>query len=712
MDKNFGVYLCSGCGIGDAIKMEALEKVATSEYHMECCKTHECFCKGEGLELIRKDVEGGVNTLTIAACSQRVNNDVFNFGEDKIVSRVNLREHVAWSQKAQDEDTIMMAEDYLRMGIVRAQKHELPVPFLGEDLSDQILVVGGGVAGLTAALDAAELDKEVSLLERDAELGGRAKQMHKQYPKAAPYDHLPPVGVDELIKKVEDHGKVTVHKGAALLEISGQPGLFQVKFKTSAGDSEAKVGSVVQATGWKPYEAEKLEHLSYGKHPNVITNVKMEELVSAGGKLAAPNGKPIDSVAFVLCAGQRDENHLPYCSSVCCNVSLKQALYVREQFPETKVYIFYRDIRTPGQNEDFYRFAQEDEGIFLTKAENTKVDVEGDKVFVSADQTLLGEPITVEADMVVLATGMVPTAIDEGILKLQYRKGEDLPALKYGFPDSHFICFPYETQRTGIYAAGTTRAPMGMDGSSNDGTGAAFKAIQSNKLVETGSSNFPRIGDKSYPEFYLNRCTQCKRCTEECPFGTLDEDEKGTPKPNPNRCRRCGICMGSCPERIISFADYNVDMISNLIKAVEIPDEFEEKPRILAFICENDAYPALDLAGIHKLQYSPYVRVIPVRCIGSVSNVFIADALSCGYDGILLIGCKHGDDYQCHFIKGSELLGTREEKLQETLKSLVLEPERVRAIQLAISEYGNLSKIFNDYVEELEPFGPNPFKDM
>jgi len=359
----------------------------------------------------------------------------------------------------------------------------------------------------------------------------------------------------------------------------------------------------------------------------------------------------------------------------------------------------------------FTGVAQDDVGTFLTKSEIKSIETNGAGIIVEATDTLLGEDIKVNVDMVVLATGMVPNT-ENNILNLDYRKGAELPELKYGFPDSHFICFPYETQRTGIYAAGCVRAPLDLQGARSDGTGAALKAIQCVELVSRGEALLPRMGDASYPEFFMQRCTDCKRCTEECPFGAIDENEKGTPLPHPNRCRRCGICMGSCPERIISFKNYNVEILASMIKAIEVPDEFEEKPRILAFVCENDAYPAMDLAGIRRLNYSPHIRAIPVRCIGSVNNVFIADALSQGIDGILLIGCKHGEDYQCHFIKGSELIGKREENLQETLQRLMLEPERIRAIQLAITEYDKLAGIFSDYVEEITDMGYNPFKGM
>ena len=239
-----------------------------------------------------------------------------------------------------------------------------------------------------------------------------------------------------------------------------------------------------------------------------------------------------------------------------------------------------------------------------------------------------------------------------------------------------------------------------------------MKAIQAAENAALGRAAHPRSGDLSFPTFRAEGCTQCKRCTVECPFGAINEDEKGTPQPNPTRCRRCGVCMGACPERIVEFAEYNIQMISQQIKDMYVPDEFEEKPRILAFVCENDAYPALDAAGINRLKISPYVRIIPVRCLGSVNKVWVSDALSHGYDGILQIGCKPGDDYQCHFIHGSELTEQRGEDLQETLQTMMLEPERIMTHFVEINEHHKIAKIINDYAEELELIGPNPFKSM
>ncbi len=746
METKVAVYLCRGCDIGASVDVEGLRKVATEEYSLEC-RDHACLCGAEGRELIRQDVLNGVTAPVVAACSPRFMADAFTFDGCR-TERVNLREHVVWSHEPNDEETQSLAEDYLRMGIVRAQKAELPEPFQ-ESIDQTILVVGGGVTGMSAALDAAAAGHSVVLVEKAPQLGGWMAKFTRQIPHQSPYRDPAPSDIRAQVAAVEGNDKITLYTGAAIERITGQPGQFDVSVRTNGTGATVRVGAIVQATGWKPYDANRLGHLGYGRCPNVITNVQMEEMIAAGRITRPSDGKPAHRIAFIQCAGSRDKDHLPYCSAVCCRVTIKQALVARELDAATEAYVLYKDIRTPGQYEDFYRKAQEDAGIFFTKADVVGVDETGDHdLAVAAQNTLLGKLIAIEADLVVLATGMVPVAADgeairkyqdakavvekgeagaqldsanetvaalghlEGaaILNLAYRQGPDLPMLRHDFPDSHFICFPYETRRTGIYAAGCVRAPNDSQVSREDGSGAALKAIQSVRLATHGMAVHPRWGDMSYPDFFLQRCTQCKRCTEECPFGTLNEDAKGTPQPNSIRCRRCGICMGACPERIISFKDYSVDIVSSMIKAVPIPDEFEEKPRLLGFLCENDAYPALDTAGLRRIRHAANIRFVPVRCLGSVNVVWIADALSRGYDGILLIGCKSGDDYQCHFIRGSELMETRSSNIREKLKQLALEEERVRLVQLSIAEFERLPEIINEFAEQITEIGMNPFK--
>jgi quinone-modifying oxidoreductase subunit QmoB len=685
-------------------------------------------------------VEEGVGGVVIAACSPRVNHDAFSFASGVVVERVNLREHVVWSHEPNNEDTQMMAEDYLRMGIVKAQKMEPPKPYTIEGFSRTIMVVGGGVTGLTSCLEAARAGYEVVLVEKEAELGGYATKLHKVLPQASPYQDLEDFDIETKIRDVQSHTNIEVFTSSKILKTCGEPGTFEVTIAQNGGETTVKVGAIVLATGFKPYDAERLGDLGFGKFKNVVTSPAMEEMAKEGKITRPSDGKEVGSVAFIQCAGSRDGDHLPYCSTVCCLTSLKQAMYIRERNKDAVVYIFYKDMRTPGLYEAFYSRVQEDEGIFLTKGQVEGIEeTDGGKLLVDVKETLIGEDIQVEVDMVVLATGMVPTTaieveeepserpqaekkeeeeeevapdviIRSDILNLQYRQGPELPALKYGFPDSHFICFPYETRRTGIYAAGCVRAPMDIQTCIQDARGAALKAIQCIELTSRGEAMHPRTLDETFPDLFMERCTQCKRCTVECPFGMYNEDERFNPLPNPARCRRCGICLGSCPERIISFSNYSIDIISSMAKVIEIPEEEEEKPRVLVFACENDAYPALDMAGIKHLKYDPSVRIIPLRCIGSINLVWINDALSKGFDGVLLLGCKHGDDYQCHFVKGSELANYRLGKVQETLDRLMLESDRIKMVQLSINEYDLLPGVISEFMETIEKVGPNPFK--
>jgi len=746
MEKKIGVYICKGCNIADVVEVEKLAEVATKEYKVPLCKTHDILCSPEGLGLIKNDMSSeGINTVVIAACSPRVKYQEFNF-PGNLLERINIREFVAWSQAPKEEDTQLLAEDYIRMGIIKAQKGDFPEPFMLEEPNKDILVVGGGISGMTSALGAAEAGYKVVLVEKNPELGGWATKVYKQLPQSYPFETLEEPTVKSVIEKVKSHENVEVLTSSEIEKIVGFPGQYDVSIKTNGGVQEKKAGAVILAAGWRPYDANKLEHLGYGKNPNVITNIQMEEIAAKGKIIRPSDGKEAKRVAFIQCAGSRDPNHLPYCSSFCCLTSLKQAAYVREKNPDAMAYILYKDMRTPGQYELFYKKMQDDPGVMLTKGEVTGVSESSNgNLTIDVKDTLLGEDIRLEADMVVLATGMVPNTkiepdvlaewkkkFDEqlaasggkpdpdaplephkvpNILNLEYRQGPELPVLEeaYGFTDSNYICFQYETRRTGIFTAGSIRQPMNMLSSIEDALGASMKAIQCVEATANGYSVHPRAWDQTYPEVNLQKCTSCKRCTEECPFGAIEEDEKGTPFHKMTRCRRCGTCLGSCPERVVNFKDFSIDMISSMFKAMDVP---EEGLRLIGLVCENDAYPALDAMAIKREKLPSAIRFVPVRCLGNLNLAWIADALSRGIDGMILLGCKFGENYQCHFVRGSELAQERLGKLQETLGRLQLEPERVELVQLSISEYDKLPQILNDYTEKMEEMEPNPFKEF
>ena len=743
-DMKVGAYVCQGCGLGERLDTKALTQVAQKEGKAHVVREHEFLCNSQGVAMIQKDIDEGVNRVVIGACSRRAKLEAFSF-PDVAISRVNLREQVIWSQPATDEArelTQEMAADYMRMGCAEAKKIVAPTPNTETGTNKRILVVGGGITGMTAALGAAHAGYDVLLVEKTGTLGGYMGKLFKRIPYREPYADPQATGVEGLVTAVSKDPHITVYLNSTTTRTSGAPGRFSVDITTESGKTQTETaGAIVMASGSTPYDAMRLPELGYGKSQNVVDQTGLEALAMAAATKGEPmrrpsDGKEIKSVVFVQCAGQRDPTgaHLKYCSGHCCSTSMKQAMYFKEQNPNIDTAIIYTDLRTPGNGEDFYRSAQK-KGVIFTKGKVASVDVATNgSTTVNFHDLILDDKAAVmkDVDLVVLATGQVPNSginieitagaedIDMGVqqngehavsvLNLTYRQGPDVPQLKYGFTDSHFICFPYETRRTGIYTAGPVRRPMDIAQAVEDATGAALKAIQAVENAGLGRAAHPRSGDLSFPTFRREGCTQCKRCTVECPFGAIDEDEQRYPQFNESRCRRCGTCMGACPVRVISFENYSVDSVGSQIKAIDVPDEFSEKPRILLLACENDAYPALDMAGINHHTSSAFVRTIPVRCLGSVNMIWITDALNSGYDGVMMMGCKHGDEYQCHFVKGSELASYRMSKIDDTLKNLNLEPDRVRLLEVAITDIARVPDLINDYAAKIKEIGMSPFK--
>jgi quinone-modifying oxidoreductase subunit QmoA len=407
-----------------------------------------------------------------------------------------------------------------------------------------ILVIGGGIAGMTAAADAAEVGYRVVLVEKEAYLGGRVTRMHRYFPKMCP----PTCGFEINARRIRQNPRITVHTLAMVEEISGIAGRFTARVRRgpryvtgsySLDDSvaerltserandfnygmdttkalylphdmayppvyvldrdalsdadaatlpeacpqgaidldmtedeiEVEAGAVIVATGWQPYDATKLDSLGFGRFPNVITNVMMERLAATGGPTSGQLVRPSDGrravdVAFVQCAGSRDENHLPYCSAVCCMASLKQARYVREKNEDSRVTLYYIDIRAVGRQEKFYYDLLEEENVSFIKGKVAEIAEEphSKDLILSLEDTLSREKLQKKADMVVLATGMVPnTATAKIPFELKYDE--------YGFVDG-------ATNVDGVYAAGCAKHPCDVSRTTKDSTAAALKAIQ------------------------------------------------------------------------------------------------------------------------------------------------------------------------------------------------------------------------------------------
>ena len=708
---------------------------------------------------IRADIEAqGLDGVLLCGASPRVDADIYRLPVQ--VEHVNLREQCVLAYKNPDKSPVdlsqgapalltLMARDYINMGVVKLQKSSVPDSAAITGVQ-RVLVIGGGWTGLTAAAEAAATGYEVVLVEKSEKLGGAANKIPMASPLASPWTDKQPTNLETRIAEVTGNARITVHCNARMEKLEGQPGEFKATIATQSGPVSVDVGAAVLATGWVPLDQKYLEPMGLGKSPKVMDAATFGKQLVAGqvsarriafvldvslaeaavrkaAEEAAAAPAPEETPKAAPAEGDNAEKafvkedletfrHLTYSNAVNSVGMLRLANTVCEKTNDAcQTFILYKDMTVPGILERFYKKMQDRLGVMMTKADVTAVREAGDHMVVECKNTLLGMDFDLDVDLVVLPTGLVPTTAKDVTVNFDYRQGPDFPDLQLfdGFADSNYICFPYETRRTGVYAAGCVRQPLTMDACEEDARGAVLKAVQCIEAASHGVAVHPRSGDLSYPVFNFVRCTQCKRCTEECPFGALDDDEKGTPKPNPARCRRCGTCFGACPERVISFANYNIDQIGSMIREVQVPKDFKnEGPRILILACENDAYPALDMAGARHKTWSPYCRVIPVRCLGSVNAIWVSDAMSKGFDGVMLLGCKYGDDYQCHFVKGSEICSRRKENIAETLNRLGVQPERVEQLEVAIDEYDTVPDLIDGFVDRIMALGPNPFKGM
>ena len=764
MAEKIGVYFDKS-SLEPYLDLESLSERVRNKWSSACSvvRVVDQLASEQGHNTVQQDIDAGeIDGVSICGTSPRKDQEFFDFGPSISVDRVNLREICIWAYRNPDgslpgdqdqpQDMQRMALDYVNMSMNKLQRSEVPEPDILESVR-RILVLGGGWAGLNAALSVAEAGYEAVLVEKENQLGGHAAQMHKTFPLKPPYTQAQDINLQEKVDAVNQHKKITVYTGSTLASLEGQPGDFTATIQNGSEQQQESVGSTVVATGWQEQDTSFLEPMGYGKYKNVITTWQLEQMARKGEIVRPSDGAKPQNVAFVLgfshvmddFARQEEEEkarleeerkkreeedeeetieepfqktesyrHLPYTTELTTMTALKQARYIRESDTSSLCYIIYEHMTASGLNEHYYKAAQDDPGIMLTKGMISSLEQGSqENLLLGVEENLLGEDVELEADLLVLPTGLVPTTALDPVVQLAYRQGKAFPELELfdGFADSNYICFPYETRRTGIYTAGCVHQPMSLAKSERDAQGAALKAIQCLESVNRGVSVHPRSGDLTYPKFNFVRCTQCRRCTIECPFGAIEEDADGTPKPNIARCRRCGTCMGCCPERVIYFDNYSVGQIGAMISSIDVPEEMEEGgPRILILACENDAYPALDMAAQQGKKWSPYVRIIPVRCLGSVNTIWIADAMSKGNDGCLLLGCKYGEDYQCHFMKGSELCQSRMQNIGETLDKLGIETERVRQEEAAIDDYERIPQIIDNFVDEIYKLGPNPFK--
>ncbi len=559
-DVRTGVVVCRcGINIGSIVDVPNVVEYTKDLPGVVFAREAVYACSSDSLAGIADMVkEHNLNRVVVASCTPRTHEPLFRETlmeaglNPYMFELANIREHCSWVHQNEKDKATKKAKDIVRMSVSRAN---LLQPLYKEkvEFNNSGLVIGGGIAGMNAALDIADKGFHVTLVEKSDELGGLLKTYTKLQDGRSTNEVLEPI-----IERVESHDNITVLKDAELMELEGSMGNFTAHVKGADVDEEIRCGVAIIATGANELVPEG--YFSYGKYPNIVTQSKLEHMIDEGMN----EGTNVRNVVFIQCAGGRNDER-PYCSRACCTVAMKNAIRLKEDDPKRNVYMLYRDIRTFGRWEDLYTKARELGVVFMRYTEDKEPQV-GEKSIKMFDH-LLNMNFDINYDLLVLSTPLVAPETNESLGSLFK---VPLDSNKF-FLEAHIKLRPVEFATEGVFLCGTAQAPKLVDEAVSQASAAASRActILSSDFLET-------IGNVSVVDPEL--CIGCGRCTLVCPYKAPElkevvvetEEITYTTKKceiNPTVCKGCGSCAAECPTGAITSRHFTESQIMAVIKA-------------------------------------------------------------------------------------------------------------------------------------------------
>ncbi len=457
-----------------------------------------------------------------------------------------------------------------------------------------------------------------------------------------------------------------------------------IDFNMKPETLELDVGTIIVATGADVYDPSAYVNYGYTRYPNVITSLEFERLINAGGPsgghLIRPSDMQIpDSVAFIQCVGSRSERGNLYCSNVCCMNTIKDALLIKEHWPDTKIYVYYVDIRAFGKGfEDLYKRAR-NEGVLFVRGLPTEL-VENKKthdLWLVGENTLQQEIYKTKVDMVILSVGIEPRQDSEVIQRLC-----TLSRTPDGFfMEAHPKLRPVDAPTGGVFLAGCAESPKDIKDSVTQASAAAARA---GILMAKGKVTVEAITSKLIPD----KCTGCQMCAKVCPFNAINVvPERKKVELIEAACSGCGTCSAECPFNAITMRHFTD---AQILAQIDAATELDADRKIVAFCCNWCAYAGADFAGVSRMQYPTNVRIIRTMCSGRVSPKFVERAFARGAAAVLVAGCHFGD---CHYINANHQTQKRVERLWKKMEKLGLNRERLQLAWISAAEGEKLASM-------------------
>ncbi|NVM53198.1 MAG: hydrogenase iron-sulfur subunit [Candidatus Helarchaeota archaeon] len=782
-----GVFICKcGKNIAEVIDLDAVIKEVGEWDNVITVKSNTFMCSLPGQNLLKKMIlEHSLNKIVIAACSLRVHKKMFETVlEDArlnpyLMEIANIREQCSWVNAENPEKATRKVISLIR-GAVKKTEKLYPLENIRQAVKKQVLVVGGGIAGISAALSLAKTGYSIYLTEKDYSIGGNMVKLVKTYPE----EECAMCTISPLMSEVGQNPNITLLTGTIPTSINGSIGNFKVilkqkprfidinkclfcgkcaevcpaevldewnlnlgtrkaiyrsfpeavpnafvvnpdhclylkshlknlnndtsicqkcveicpshaiNFDEKPQTYEIEVGSIIVATGHKDYDPTQKPYLGYKRFPDILTIMQLARLLDINGpttgKLKRPSdGKRPKSVVFLQCIGSRDEKPSghQYCSQVCCMSAIKYASMIKKFDPTIEITICYTDIRAVGFYEEYYKYVQNQNVHFIRgKVSDVSSDPDTGSLILRMEDTLTGELIRMETQILVLSTALEPSI---GTIKVANTFG--LLITDDGFiKQDHLKLRPVNTNISGIFACGTALGPKDITDS----------VLQANSVTAKVEEILKQGIIEISPDIAVinpNKCNNCGICFEVCPYKAIERINERI-LINSLACVGCGVCVPECPQNALDLNHLTQEQLKLLIEGILQDVKEEDRPIILAFLESKIAYAAADEAGIKKLQYPTNIRIIQVPSTAMIPYHIIKFAFDKGADGIFLgEGPKEGP-----VGKAAPIVEKRTDEFEKRLEADGIDSSRLYATKIYITEGQKLTELFKTFTQILE----------
>lgn len=695
-EPRVGVFICHcGTNIAGFLDVEDVTEYASTLPGVVFATRNLYTCAEDGISAIKDAIrEHSLNRVVVASCTPRTHEPLFRdaceeAGLNKYLFEfANIRDQCSWVHMHEWDEATAKARDLVRMSVMRAALLQ-PLDEISIDIHPASMVIGAGIAGMTAALSMADQGFEVFLVEKEAEVGGMLRNLDSLTPTGSD----PGTVISRYLERIKANQNIHVHTGASLKAINGYFGNFDVTVAVGDREETFMVGTIVVATGAEEMKPEGL--YGYGELSNVITQGQLEVLLKEG---RLPE---IKDAVIINCVGSRGQR-VSYCNRICCMVGIKNAVALKEKYPEANVSILHNDIEVYGViQEEWYKKARA-MGVRFRKyspERRPEVFADGGRLAVKTYMELMQREIELPADIVVLSSPLVQTQGGLDLAKmLRVPVGQD----KFFF-EAHVKLRPVDFATDGIYVCGTAQGPKDIPESVAQAHAAASHAVNPMRKETVNAEAITSSVDQ-------DACIGCGFCAWVCPFGAVemvaDEQNRWVSSINAALCKGCGACAAGCPTLAINTQHFTEDQTLAQIKAA-FPQASEPGPgyypQILAFTCNWCSYAGADLAGVSRFQYPANVRIIRLMCSARIDPLYVLEAFRHNADAVLMSGCHIGD---CHYISANLMTEARFFALKDYLAALGVDPDRLQLAWISAAEGEKWAEAVKSIVDIATKLGP------